>query len=972
MPLTPQEEQELAQLNAAAGSKLTPAEEAELAQLNSMASVQPQIEPQPQVPTSIPVSAEVQPLPTGPQMPTSMLQQTITPERFGEALKSGAIAGGAKAALELIDLAGPQPLKQEIQKAGVAEPTLVETAAQATKPIPVLSEAFGFQAQTPAEMGAEILGGMLTEIPAGIARGKEALKAAREAQKEALAIAQVESSLVKRGVEVAPPVSPSPKILNEASKEISASSKLKLRYEPKALDTVTFSAKETEAAKSLDTKINNIEKRITNINTELLSPDLVPERKIQLDRQLLKAEASKNQLIKNSQDTLESGAYKALKDAKKEFEGKTIQRAGKEIPAYRESISKSGVYVSPQEMEILQNRPIPLNKLETSSVSSVDAIRQWQKSDGFVVNGEGFRLNVQPMIDAATAREAAVVNETNAFRQVVKDLGIDKLNPQRREQLFNVADGVLTGAEINITNNEQKFLDYMAKKYNDWITEINQKLVKVGQDPIKTRKNYITHLRKVREFDNFGFGSEAIKAEEKLPKFAQRGRIKSFFEKARVGGEDFVKDPIQAFESYIDPAMKQINYIEPGAILEARLKHIGDFNLKEAQSRLIREAFWGGMDTKDQALIEAGLKPILTASEKLSGVVSRGVILGNVKTTASQFSQIAATAKEAGIVPALQGMGKIFEKIPKEIADASSFLTLRKVQEDLIPISSKILQKPANLATALFEFADKYVAKASWHAGFIKAQKLGLGLEASIKYADDVARMLHGNYNAIYKPALLRGKSGRAFLPLQTFAFNAWNHLARDPRVLAELKDTSRLRETLKILAAMYATNQVYTQLGVPNPFSISLPENLKPSELISSATEFALGNQPLLNYLIGKRTPGPLLETARQELDPRNSLLFNSYVSIFSDDLDKKEKAQKKLMEKGAKFVPGGLQAYRTITGIEAAKNGYVEYGGDYVMLDEKDKKLAPIFGPFGVPSVQKAMQEKQKERLKSTLGEE
>ena len=142
----------------------------------------------------------------------------------------------------------------------------------------------------------------------------------------------------------------------------------------------------------------------------------------------------------------------ALKDAKKEFEGKTIQRAGKEIPAYRESISKSGVYVSPQEMEILQNRPIPLNKLETSSVSSVDAIRQWQKSDGFVVNGEGFRLNVQPMIDAATAREAAVVNETNAFRQVVKDLGIDKLNPQRREQLFNVADGVLTGVETRTSS----------------------------------------------------------------------------------------------------------------------------------------------------------------------------------------------------------------------------------------------------------------------------------------------------------------------------------------------------------------------------------------------------------------------------------------------------------------------------------------------------------------------------------------
>ena len=119
MPLTPQEEQELAQLNAAAGSKLTPAEEAELAQLNSMASVQPQVEPQPQVPTSIPLSGEFQPLPTGPQMPTSMLQQTISPERAGQALTSG-ILGGAKAGLEIVDLLAPQPLKQELQRAGIS------------------------------------------------------------------------------------------------------------------------------------------------------------------------------------------------------------------------------------------------------------------------------------------------------------------------------------------------------------------------------------------------------------------------------------------------------------------------------------------------------------------------------------------------------------------------------------------------------------------------------------------------------------------------------------------------------------------------------------------------------------------------------------------------------------------------------------------------------------------------------------
>lgn len=977
MPLTPQEEQELRELEALSSQPITPAaklqtglspeEAVELAQLEQMAM---------QIPSELSVSqAMEQPLPQIPsaQIPQSLTQQTIRPERAAAGLLSGALAV-PRTALSAVEALAPQPLQTAIDRAEIKIPTLEEVASKATAEIPVVSQALSFKAETPIEMGAELLGGLIFEAPR-MGVSKKASEIVKESEK---LIAQAEASdaarqaLSLRGVETAPtPLKPSPKVLTEVTQELSANERLRQKYSQKPLESVIFGAEDAKSAKSLDKRLSNIEAQRIELQAQLQAPDLTPETKVKLDNALLKNQQRYEKTIREGQQTLESPAYKALTEAKAEMGQKTIKLDGREVTAYNKVISKQGAFVSPQDIELLQNQARPVGKFASGPLSTVDHLRLLQEADGFQAQGPMYKLLFEPMEQAAIARERATLSETNNFRNLVNGLGIGRLNKNRKALLFDVADGKIAAADANLTDNEQKFLNYMAEKYNNWLSQINSTRVKLGYDPIKARKNYITHIREFNLYEKLGFGLDTGDATPALNKFSKKLKARFAFEKERLGGKA-VKDPIQAFEAYIDPAMKQINYTEPAAVLHARTNFIADPNLRQAQRRVINEAFLGGLDFKDQALYESGLSPVLQAAENLSSIVSRGVILGNIKVISSQPSQVLATVKETGVWPTLIGLKRGAQAVPPELSKASSFLTLRKISDDLVPVDQSILKKPLQFATSLLEFADKYVARASWHAGFAKAQSLGWDTEAAVKYADDVARMLHANYNAIYKAPLARGKVGRAALPLQTFAFNAWNHLVRDPRVLAELKDTSRLRETMKILGAMVATNQVYNQIGIPTPFEISLPENLTPEDVAASAKEFAFGNIPLARSL-QYGTPAPALSLITKETQfGKESLLKNSYLALFSEDLEKREEAIKQLKKLSAPYVPGGLQAYKILEGLNAANDGFVQYGREAIVLDERDKKLAPIFGVYQTPSVRKAKKERELREIRRSLGRE
>jgi hypothetical protein len=137
----------------------TEAEVMAYAQSQFAAKPQPQVETQPQIPTSIPVSAELPPpeqvkLPSGEE---ALKQQS---ERFNQAFMSGLLGIAPQIVQAQTQFERQIPVVQELERAGIKQPTLGE---QLTSALPEpLSKAVAFEPQTASEMGVQIGAGFFS------------------------------------------------------------------------------------------------------------------------------------------------------------------------------------------------------------------------------------------------------------------------------------------------------------------------------------------------------------------------------------------------------------------------------------------------------------------------------------------------------------------------------------------------------------------------------------------------------------------------------------------------------------------------------------------------------------------------------------------------------------------------------------------------------------------------------------------
>ena len=150
MPLTPQEELELKQLESLGSSTgLSPNEQKELEQLESLAPAQ-------QIPTSIPVSMEL-PSPEQVKLPSGNEALKQQSERFNQAFLSGTLAIPSQLLQAQTQFEQQIPVVQQLKQMGITQPTLAESTLTAM-PKP-LSEALTFEPQNLSETGVQIAAG---------------------------------------------------------------------------------------------------------------------------------------------------------------------------------------------------------------------------------------------------------------------------------------------------------------------------------------------------------------------------------------------------------------------------------------------------------------------------------------------------------------------------------------------------------------------------------------------------------------------------------------------------------------------------------------------------------------------------------------------------------------------------------------------------------------------------------------------
>lgn len=916
-----------------------------------------------------------------PQLPTFQMPQALpSGQRSLEAVTSG-LLGLTKPLTQVVDIAtGMQPVTQELQdlltqaqlQAGQVPqvPTSGEQlVSQTLGTVPgigeTLQKGFEFQAETAPEAILELTAG----VAPGLAAERGIGQLAKKAKEEATYLNQIEqlrNNFKAKGVTVPEPSIPSGQVMSDAVKESGAISKVAQAYEQPKAATVVFGSEPAKLAQevvkgTLDRRLNKNAKRLREIQVALKSEVITPEESAKLQEESLAVWQKMIDTEKQIATAFESPAYQVLKEARDHWGDQTIKIGKKEVPIYTRSLSRQGAYISPQEIEIQQNAG-GINAFEPIIT---DMQRIWQGLDGNVPNGPLFRLNFQPAVDAEVKVATEFNKEINDFRKTILDLKINELPQQRKAQLFDVMDGKLDRATANLTESEDKFINYMATKYHQYLTDINTVRAKLGYDVVKPRKDYITHISEQNLLDSFGIGANNADISAAINKFPKKLRQRFKFEMERVGGK-YQKDPIAAFEAYVKPAMQQIYKTEPAAVLHARANLLSDPVLRTAQQRWINTRFLGGIDTKDRFVYEMGLKPALDLASAFTQKFSGAVIGGNLKVSLDQFSQVGNTIKDQGFMPTLIGLSRGNAKIPPQIAEQSSFLQLRKLDDDLIELPKGWLYTPQKFLRAIFDYTDRYVARASWQAGWARAQELGLSTEAAIKYADDAGRTLHGNYSNLYKPELISGRVGKVAAPLQTFGFNLWNYIMRDTKLLAQLNETSNARELLKTFATLYATNQFYDAMGLPQPFGVRLPRDFTPEELGMSAKAFVTQTVPL-GRALEFGTPSPFINTLVTEFrEPEKAVLRNSMLYFSTDDMKQKEESAKALKRFGSQFLPAGTQIFKTIDGVEAARNGYVNYAGKVVILDDKDRKLAPVLGPYNTPTIRKLREEKEVEKFR------
>jgi hypothetical protein len=154
--------------------------------------------------------------------------------------------------------------------------------------------------------------------------------------------------------------------------------------------------------------------------------------------------------------------------------------------------------------------------------------------------------------------------------------------------------------------------------------------------------------------------------------------------------------------------------------------------------------------------------------------------------------------------------------------------------------------------------------------------------------------------------------------------------------------------------------------MGLPQPFGVRLPRDFTPEELGMSAKAFVTQTVPL-GRALEFGTPSPFINTLVTEFrEPEKAVLRNSMLYFSTDDMKQKEESAKALKRFGSQFLPAGTQIFKTIDGVEAARNGYVNYAGKVVILDDKDRKLAPVLGPYNTPTIRKLREEKEVEKFR------
>lgn len=545
-------------------------------------------------------------------------------------------------------------------------------------------------------------------------------------------------------------------------------------------------------------------------------------------------------------------------------------------------------------------------------------------------------------LEPAKSADAAIKRDRDTIISQFKQLGL-KAGTEESKVIFQILENggptrsMLDKYSPAAIEEMTKKSNWFKGQFNTLISRVNQELKKNGLKEVPFRKNYAPHHVQNAQslWDSLVNGEiESAKAiaDSFDVKAIDQNRTFFGFEKRRSGKTDYTNDIVEAFEAYLNPALRRIHMT--GIIRDVDFaKHWGSENVQTFLQRFKVEALLGGefdpnskgMSTV-KTLVNERLEPEqVKFFQKATDMVAKSALLLNV----GNWGQNAISSLSNFMISGgsgLRGYIKMGTKPLREAMNKSSFLKTRETYMDIDGDSITSFTKFAKKAGNIF---DVFSVKHAWATAYDYGAAEGLTGENLIKFSDGYASKMQAGSTTIDRPMVMNKVTSKAYTQFMTYVLNLWTTMAADLPALA--RDDSAIKAASQIVkfgAAASVANEVSVAAGIREPFDDSL---------IPGVSQLTRG---------GSAVVGSLVNFGRGVANAAGA------VSDYSEGLnrDAKDKAIKAVGQFFAPFVPGGNQMRKVWEGAWDEKSKGVEKG----------RKML-----FGKDPVQASIKKAQEERL-------
>lgn len=532
------------------------------------------------------------------------------------------------------------------------------------------------------------------------------------------------------------------------------------------------------------------------------------------------------------------------------------------------------------------------------------------------------------------------------------------------------------GKKSDVSDKAKEYANYARNKYDEFLERINKERVKVGAEPIKKRKDYVTHLNELNVLTEMLGGIDNVSTKklvsrrksEILDQHPDWSDARAFSAaKREVEGTSGLGAYIDAKQPTFRFAKKRLSEYEKNPSLTASLNAYSQSALRyihQAENVAKNKAFKDVLPPNAREFMRlwnteqvAGrtapsfLNP--TAKRALSalrGTIGANTILGNMATTLMQLTSLPQTLALAGARNTFHGYFKrlvTYVNKASSLYDKSRAKALRDLDTDiglgdsLIDQALKQVGKfeaaknPAartrqavdvgrELLKGIMKTADQFTVGATYEAFYIKGIKDGLSPEKAKEFAEIMTGKTQANYFKEALPPFLNTVEGKTLGQFGTFGMNQWEMFKRDFgkefnfNAKSERSKKQFFNNFMVFLTAAYLTDAASEEIFGRQPFDIK--------DLVDETQNFAEGEASFRQVMNRGK------DTAMSYVPYMGSIKFKSLppvldfgkdvITAFTEEGPEQSKAVKDLREKWTlnTLLPyGGNQLRKSLQGLES-----------------------------------------------------